>query len=452
MADPGKAGLSTHERFILDFFRKIGPIDFAGHPYNHFLNVIVRQISESQPSVKHGAFALTAICHTRAKLYFGGSGCERQKNFVLRQTSKSITHLLQRPTTDPLSDISSHREVVMTMCGVLAILSQQQGDLAAWKMHLEHGLRTMREWQEQADFDGSSIAPILSVILTDQACRLRIMSNPSSFLQDDSPFLLQSSALANFSVSTAEYVVNRHFAWWSTDVIDEDNIPDGFASANRRSGASILISHRLSFLFKVRIYTRRLKDCIDQVGISAPQSVQDLLTALRLWEQTACAMVTAALTNGESVTSKPSQTGYDAALVYFRRTNEFGKKILQSLIRQNTAIPFFPIDYAVGTPLFFCAFRCRDWSTRREALRLLKALEEIFRGQLDAAALTFLPMKISALERIIAIESHGLQPGDVVPESARIYYVEFTGRPGSSDIIHFSYRPVGMDAGLVEIL
>lgn len=82
---------------------------------------------------------------------------------------------------------------------------------------------------------------------------------------------------------------------------------------------------------------------------------------------------------------------------------------------------------------------------RREALRLLKALEERFRGS-DAAA--FLPMKISALERIIDIESLGLQLGDVVPRLARIQSVQFTGRPGSSDI-RFSYRPVGMD-GLVR--
>ena len=61
-------------------------------------------------------------------------------------------------------------------------------------------------------------------------------------------------------------------------------------------------------------------------------------------------------------------------------------------------------------------------------------------------------MKISALERIIDIESHGLQPGDVVPGLARIHYtyVIFTGRPSSSNI-RFSYRTVGM-VGLVEIL
>ena len=215
-----------------------------------------------------------------------------------------------------------------------------------------------------------------------------------------------------------------------------DNYPDG-----------ILISQSISFLFKVRIFTRQLKTCIEQVGISPPQSVQDLLTALRLWDQVACAMVAAALADDQGAIFKPSHMKYDAVFVYFRRINEFGKKILQSLIRQNASMPSFPIDFAVGMPLFFCGYYCRDWSTRREALRLLKVLGEMFKGT-DAAA--FLPMKISALERIIDIESHGSQPGDVVPELARIQYVKFTGLPGSSNIL-FSYRPVGMDE-LVEIL
>ena len=82
-------------------------------------------------------------------------------------------------------------------------------------------------------------------------------------------------------------------------------------------------------------------------------------------------MVVAALANDECATFKPSQIGYDTAWVYFRRIGEIGKDILQSLLRQNVSIPTLPVDYAVGTPLFFCGFCCRDWSMKREALRLL---------------------------------------------------------------------------------
>ena len=444
MPDPGKIGLSADECFVLDVFRHVGASRFASYPVDDFIYGVVRQVGESQPSVKHAAMAFTVLGHPYAERHFG-EGREKLNRFVLRQTSKSITHLLQQPTPKDPFGKRAHREVVMTMCGLLTLVAVIDNDVATLKMHLNHGQRAMREWQE-ANFDGSSIAPTLSAILVDLNWRLQIASNPACFLQDDNPWLLGAPMLGNFNVSTAESTVDRHWRFWSTLVLNDD-YPSGFASYPD-CPTHILISFRISFLFKVRIYTRQLKACIDQVGHSAAQSVQDLLMAFRLWEQTACAVVAAALMDDEGAVFKLSHTRFDGLWIYFRRINEFARKIMQSLIWQNiSSTTNFPIDLAVGTPLFFCGFYCRDWSIRREALRLLKAFEERFRG---SGAIGCLPMKVSALERIIDIESHGLQPGDVVPELARICHVEFSGCPGSSDI-RFLYRPAGMD-GLVEIL
>ena len=64
MVDPGKIGLSTHECFFLDFFRNVGAAEFVGYPTNNFLYRVVRQIGESQPSVKHAAMALIAANQT----------------------------------------------------------------------------------------------------------------------------------------------------------------------------------------------------------------------------------------------------------------------------------------------------------------------------------------------------------------------------------------------------
>ena len=443
MTDPGKSGLSTDECFVLDFFRNIGAYDYVGYPINAFIHGVVRQIGESQPSVKHAAMALTSIGHSGAEGCFGAESA-KLNYFVLRQTSKAITHLLQQPTPkDPLNR-RTHREVVMTMCGVLALLARSQNDLETMKMHLDHGQRAMREWQE-ADFDGSSIAPTLSALLVGENWRLQIASNPASFLQDDNPLLLDAPVLDDFSFSHIEYTVDGHWHFWSTFVLYGDKFPNLFYSRSYHPDG-VLTSHIICFLFKVRIFTRQLKTCIEQLAFSPPQSIQDLSTALSLWDQVVCAMVAAALADDEGAIFKPSHMKYDAVFVYFQRINELGKKILRSLIR-NVSTPALPIDSAVGIPLFFCGYYCRDWSTRREALRLLKVLSERFKGS-DAAS--FLPMKISALERIIDVESHGLKPGDVVPELARIHYVVFTGHRGSSNI-RFSYRPVGMD-GLVEIL
>ena len=443
MVDPVKIGLSTHECYFLDFFRNVGAYDYAGYPVNNFILGVVRQVGESQPSVKHAAMALTSIGHSRAARYFG-AGSEKQKDFVLRQTSKAITQLLQQPTPKDVLDVRAHREVVMTMCGILTLLADAQNDFETKKMHLMYGQRAMREW-EDASCDGSSIAPTLSAMLADLNWRLQLESKPASFLQDDNPLLLDAPVLSNFNFSNIESTIHGGWYFWSDVVLDGDE-PNRFA--NHPDCPDRILSGRwFAFLFKVRIYTRQLKACIEQVGISPPQSIQDLLMALRLWEQTACAMVAAALADDKGAIFKPSHMKHDAVFAYFRRINEIGKKVLQSLLRQNASMPISPIEHAVGTPLFFCGYYCRDWSTRREALRLLRVLGERFKGS-DAAG--FLPAKISALECIIDIESHGLQLGDVVPEFARIQYVEFVGRSGSSNI-RFSYRLVGMD-GLVEIL
>ena len=151
--------------------------------------------------------------------------------------------------------------------------------------------------------------------------------------------------------------MNRHWPFWSIFVANK--IQNGFRGiADQPDG--VVKPHRIVFLFKVRIYTRQLKDCTEQTALSAALSAQGFLMALRMWNQVACAMVIAVLANDEGTTLKLSQTGYDAAWVYFRRVNEFGKKILQSRLRQNVSRPTFPIDYAVGTPLFFCGFYCRD--------------------------------------------------------------------------------------------
>ena len=447
MTDPGKVGLSTDECFFLDFLRKKGTTDFAGPPFDKFLNVTMRQLGESQPSVKHSAMALTVASHSSAWCYFGDGQerTEKMDDFVMRQTSKSLTHLLRQHTPEDPSIKRAHREVTMTVCAVLASLAHYQQDLATFKLHLMYGQRAMQEWQD-VDFDSSSIAPTLFNVLAHLDCKLQIGSNPTWFVQDDNPLLLHASDMGIFNISTAESTVNRHWEPWAAVVLSEkQNV--WLSDCDRPD--RILKSSRISFLFKVRIFARHLKSCIEQVGFSAPQSMLDLLTLLRAWEQVTCALVTAAVGDDGDTIFKPLQMRYDPLLVYFQRINQMSRKVLQAQIWQNVSIPAFPIDYAVGIPLFFCGYCCRDWSTRREALRLLKAWDARFKG-LDVTG--FLPAKISALERIIDIESHGLQPGNVVPESARINFVRFTANPGSPNILlRFSYRQLGTD-GVFEIL
>ena len=201
-------------------------------------------------------------------------------------------------------------------------------------------------------------------------------------------------------------------------------------------------------MFKARLWERQLKAHVERLGYSTPQTVHDLLTLLRLWDQAMCVMVSASVAANADPVIKPFQMRYDDLWVYFRRLNEFAKKVLQSQhARQSMVKSAFRLDPIVVTPLFFCGFYCREWSIRREALHLLRAFEQRCKGSHAAA---FVPMKLAALERIIDIESYGLQLGDMVPESSRIHFVHITGRPGSSNMC-FSYRQLGTN-GVVDML
>ena len=162
----------------LDFFRNLGAIDFAGYPFDVFLYGVVRQLGESQPSVKHAALAFTAKCNSRAEsssTHFGDKPSEKQANdFALRQTSKSIPRLLQEQPTTLVAGRRAQREVVMAVCGILALLASIVGDLETSKMHLACGQRAMQEWRQQhANFDGSSIAPTLSAVLSAANCKVQ---------------------------------------------------------------------------------------------------------------------------------------------------------------------------------------------------------------------------------------------------------------------------------------
>ena len=327
----------------------------------------------------------------------------------------------------------------MMTCIFLAWLANCSDDPETLRMHAMYGCRAMQEWEE-VDFDNSSIGRALFYGVSDLSFRIQAYEKPALFLQDDQPILLHAATCTMAdNLSHAEYLVNRYCDVWSELMLPP--LPHGFSAGDVNDDSdSTLHTWRVSMMFRARIWERQLKMWYAQL-VMAPQSLHDLLTLTRLWDQAVCAKISAAVAAEEDPVHKPLQMRYDVLWPYFRRINELGKKLLQSLIREGVSKPVFPIDQAVATPLFFCGQRCRDWSIRREALHLLRAWGERFKG-------TTLPTKVSALERIIDIESRGLQPGSVVPEPARIHFVEVVGDSSNMD---FSYLQLGMSRVIDEV-
>lgn len=73
----------------------------------------------------------------------------------------------------------------------------------------------------------------------------------------------------------------------------------------------------------------------------------------------------------------------------------------------------FSMELGVIHPLFFIAWKCRDWTLRRRAIAELKKCgkEGVWEG----------PIMAVVAERIAQIEEQGLEPGTLVPEASRIH-------------------------------
>ena len=343
--------------------------------------------------------------------------------FILKQISKSMTHLVENTTTRTglPGSRSAHLEIeiVMATCVILVFMLLMTGDLSTARIHLTHGIAVMREY----DLNNSLVGPALSQSFDLLLWKLQMYSDRVSYTREDSPLLLYAPQLETFDMSTTPYNIDRYWSMWSGIILQTR--PDYFCIGtvgDSDSSSWSLSNSELCVLFKARVWERQLKNYLGRAdGKSAPQSLHDISTLLELWREVVCTKLGTSM--GVTNISRPSKLRYDGFWVHFQRANELASELLESLTRRGLPKPAFPIDPAVVTPLFFSGFYCSNWDIRRETLRLLRAWIERF--DLNP----FTRTKLQALERIIEIESEGLQPGEVVPESARVDFARVAMYP-----------------------
>ena len=441
MLDPSQADLTMRERWILNQFRRAMHFTSATYFFDDFWQKIILPMTSLQSSVKHAALALGGA-YAEFSLHYGGIGRDILGRgpgprsggispLILSQSNKSMTYLLQQPAPTSSAGRCTYREIVMATCTVLVLLGLICNDLAGARIHLHHGLKVMKEWESRG-FDNSPIGPVLQQTLGELLLKYSVYSNPSSILDDNTPILLHAPDLQSFDVETARYTVDIFWSFWSWLVLQEH--ADGFSTVDH----DVLGTREFAYMYKVRIWEYQLTNYVQRVGYAVPRPTLDILSLLGVWRQVICIKVGAVVTANDTFISL--QMGYDAFWAYFQRANELARELLDSLLGQGVFKPCFPIDAAVMTPLFFCGLYCREWTIRRVTLGLLQALEKRFK------ATSPVHVKSSALRRLIDIESEGLQPGDVVPESARIQFAQVRASPAGSKL-HLRYLRSGREVG-----
>lgn len=122
------------------------------------------------------------------------------------------------------------------------------------------------------------------------------------------------------------------------------------------------------------------------------------------------------------------ETHWDKYNPQFREAVQYAEAYMQSSLKAAAADkshgssqdrPVFTAAVDIVLPLFLCSARCRDPSTRRRALAMLRVCRRK-EGIWDSSACA------SVCETVIELEERGALPDGTIPEHARIFSMDIS--------------------------
>ncbi|GKZ23152.1 hypothetical protein AbraCBS73388_009503 [Aspergillus brasiliensis] len=420
--------LTRQERWYLDFFRRNTAFQCSGYFDDDFWLRLVHQVTEAEPAVRHAAIALSAL-HCNFERTSTGQGAIDSR-LPLQQCVKAISSLRHQLAGGGVPS-RSNMEITLVTCVLFVSFMFLQGDTHSGCCHLRGGLKLLKEWRT-TDMPGYSTtgAVLMKVfarlqlqwstfadkVFIDEVDSNRLdvpyMEINDLSLEEPTDSLEKAGTLL---VSLGRLVLTPH--------------PSGTSSPGY---CTVLDSRRMTILNKLQHWTTELDNSMKCTLLLRDNTI---LTVLKLWSEVIYIMAATEKRLGGS------ETRFDAFHLNFGRAVALAKILLLSTPAQST-MPNFSIGMGVIPPLFFCAFKCRDWYIRREALQLLRSCQR-------QEGLWTTPGAVLVLERLLDIESKGLLPGDLVPESRRIDSISVTILPDDNKIGLWYRRPgMGMGMGL----
>ncbi|KAJ5092573.1 hypothetical protein NUU61_007443 [Penicillium alfredii] len=444
LIDASQQNLTQTERWHLDSFRKWTSNLVAGYFYDEFWQRLVHQVSEDQPAVSHAAIAISARHVDFEQKKSGQRFDGEESSLVLQQCNKAITGLQQHLGTGQLG--RSHKEVVLVTCVMLITLALFQGDVYTAGCHLQSGDRLFIEW-EKNNFDNSSAGPILKKAFAQLHLHWSTFANPKDFIRDDHPSIpcLLIDDRHAFSALSPEpepeppeilEKVSELTVMLGWLVLQSH--PQGFGISTSRTFPG---KGEVAVLSNVRQFRGQLKASEMLGGEAFSQRDQNTLMLMNLWSEVLYTKIVIAQNSPDH-----PEYNYEDPLPHFRRAIY--------LAALSVSYPTQHSSFRAGIipAIFFCGFHCRDWHVRQEALRLLHELQGC--DQLAQRGALVLPRRRKrqedilttsatalVLERLIGIESEGIEPGETIPQSAYIDSMCAEMQPDAPGIQIWYYRP-----------
>ncbi|OQE36968.1 hypothetical protein PENCOP_c011G01111 [Penicillium coprophilum] len=406
VVDGSQIGLSRMERDYLYSFRSYTASQCAGYNFDPFWQILVHQVCESCPEVRHAAIGIGAL-HRR----FANPTSDRNDIFPMRQSTKAIACLRTAMMKDDQSDPSA-TEKVLVACVVLVTFAFFQGDVDAVRCHLQAGTKLLWEWRKK-----NSKRPAASVLLH-TFIQLHIHWASATRLQDymagEYPYLLEliHDDLADISTYADEQskatllVLVQAWALMLSDPVLLDpmisNISRGFTWDTPAN--------------KVHRFNTQVEECIVvHQKTACPTKLRAFMIV-----QVQVEMMKIVLA---STKFSGSEVEWDILFPHFQTIVDTAEALLVSF--DHLPDPLFSVKEGFLAALMFCGLKCRDWTVRQKVLTICRNYNRR-EGMFSTAEAALL------LQRVYDIESAGIPPGQKIPDSARISAVFIAEHPNLS--------------------
>ncbi|KAJ5337327.1 uncharacterized protein N7506_005349 [Penicillium brevicompactum] len=369
---------------------------------------------ENHPAVRHAVIAMSAW-HTHLERIPASQKEHPDSCLALRHSTKAIACLresLAREILTPNSSSLTHKKVMLVTCLAFTVLALFQGDLFSARNHLVSGYKIFKEWnvQEDKDFTGVALGQAFAQIHV----HWFFCSHPEIFLEGSELIDGENWICPNTTAAPSKITPHlfsgvdqmdsvQKFRFLVSDLILNYTTCEfeiGPASSVGRGAAAVLT--------KLRLCRSRLTGTLVELGGLAPEDC-DNLKACSLW----IGIIEIKLAVAES--PNPDEMAYDDHLEQFQHITDIARILADSATGSSeTDFSPFSYRYSVLPALLWSAAKCRDEKVRRDMCSIMHKRPG---DDYWVSATTV------ALKRLIDVESIEVKPGEIIPVSARAYWV-----------------------------
>jgi hypothetical protein len=383
---------------------------------------------ESHPAIRHASIAMSTW-HTQLERIPTAFQKDRGPSLTVWHSMKAISCLRESLVREnPYSSSRAHKQVVLVTCLTFTLLASFQGDLYSARRHLASGYKLSKEWDVQRDKDATSLA--LGQAFVQMHVYLSFCSMSELFFKDSAQLNSEYRIPQNTTVAPSKTTPPLYSAIDLMDRVQKfstivsELILDYTACGFDIGPASSIGRGAPDILTKLRLCRSHLLAVLVELDGLAPEDCDSLKVFSLLIN---VIEIKLAVAKGQL----PDEMVYDDHLEQFQHITTLAQTLADSVTGlSDVTISPFSYRYSVLPMLLWSVAKCRHWQVRRDILYIMHKHP---RDDYWASAATV------ALSRLIDIESTGVKPGDIIPQSARAYWVKVNIQSEES-MVELQYR------------